>query len=143
MIYVDTNIVVSHVNSRDPLHEAAERLLARRRGSRLVVSQLVVTELYAVYSRTMGLSDVEVEALVEYSLSSLGASVEQVDCTRLFAEAQKHASTLRLRTLDLLHVVSAYLLGADAIATLDRDIVARRRVIRDVLGLEVYTAVEP
>ena len=102
-----------------------------------------MTELYAVYSRVMGLSDVELEALVEYSLASVGASVGHVDCTKLFTVAQSYAHLLRLRTLDLLHVVAAHLLGAEGIVTLDKDIVARSRVVEETLGMKVYTASSP
>ncbi|WP_244403940.1 type II toxin-antitoxin system VapC family toxin [Pyrolobus fumarii] len=140
---MDTNVVVSYVNRRDPLHEAAERLVARLRSRGLVASQLVVLELFAVYSRVMKVNDIELEAIVEYSLATLGARVEQVECVKLFAEAQRYAHVLRLRTLDLLHVVSAYLLGAEGIATFDRDIVAKSTTIEETLGLRVYTSPQP
>lgn len=139
MIYIDTNVVVSYINKKDPLHQAAKQLIGELGNSRLVVSPLVLVELYSVYSRTMNVSDLELEALVEYSIARLGASVEQVDCTRLFSEAQKHAHILRLRTLDLLHVVYAYLLGAKGIATLDREIARKSDAIEETLGLKVYT----
>jgi len=143
LIYVDTNVVVSYINGRDPLHGTAERLIAGLRGHGLVVSQLVVLELYAVYSRVMSLDDVELEALVEYSLAKLGARVEQVDCAKLFTEAQRRAHALRLRALDLLHVVSAHLLGAKGIATFDKDIAAKSKAIEGALGLKVYTYMQP
>jgi predicted nucleic acid-binding protein len=139
VIYVDTNVVVAYINKRDPLHMHAVQLVEELKEYKLVVSDLVLVELYAVYSRTMSLNDLELEALVEYSITRLGADVSHVDCTRLLSEAQRHVHVLRLKTLDLLHVVSAYLLGARGIATFDKDIIAKRRVVEKTLGLEVYT----
>ena len=46
---------------------------------------------------------------------------------------------LRLRALDLLHVVSAHLLEAKGIATFDKDIAAKSKAIEGALGLKVYT----
>ncbi len=40
--------------------------------------------------------------------------------------------------LDLLHVVSAHLLGAEGIVTLDRGIAVKSRIIEEALGLRVY-----
>ena len=140
MIYLDTNVIVSYVNPRDPLHGAARRLIESLRSRGLVVSQLVPLELSSVYSRTMRLTSLEIEALVEYSLSVTGARLEQVDCDRLILEAKLKAPELKLRTLDLLHVTAAYLLGAEAIATFDRDIIAKRDQILKTLHLHVYTA---
>ncbi len=139
MIYVDTNVIVAYVNENDPLHETAARLLDKLKDKKLVASRLVVVELYAVYSRVMKVSDVELEALVEYSLEKTGVSVQDVDCHELFFKAQIYAHSLRLKALDLLHVVAASLLGARAIASLDKDIIEKRNVIRKTLGLEVVT----
>ena len=140
MIYLDTNVIVSYVNRRDPLHDRAIGLVEGLRGRGLVASQLVVVELFSVYSRVLRLSDVELEALVEYSLWVTGVEVRRVDCEKLLLEARLKAGSLRLRTLDLLHVLSASLLGAEGIATFDRDIVSKRDVIGEELHLDVYTA---
>ena len=123
-----------------PLHERAVRLVSQLSKSfSLAVSQLVVAELYAVYSRTMRLSELELEALVEYSIAKIGAPVVDVDCSKLFKEARRTAYRLRLRVLDLLHVVSAYLAGAEGIATFDGDIIGRAEALGEELGLKVYS----
>ncbi len=139
MIYIDTNVVIAYINAKDPLHVYAHRLVEKLRREGFIVSNIVTLELYSVYSRTMGLSRVELEALVEYSTRVLDAVELRVDCEKLLSKAMRDAGTLRLRTLDLLHVVAAHQLGATGIATLDRDIVSRRDVVKKRLGLEVYT----
>lgn len=68
MIYVDTNVLVACINPRDKLHGRAVSLLSRYSGEELVVSQLVVLELYSVFSRVLGVDDVELEALVNHTI---------------------------------------------------------------------------
>ena len=144
MIYVDTNVLVSYVNPRDSLHTVARDYVSRFRDRyRLVVSPLTIVELFSVYSRKMDLSDVELEALVEYTIRSVGVSVLEIRWEDLVKQAMEYANRLKLRTLDLLHIVAAKIVGAKAILTFDRDIADKSSVVKEVLQLEVCSPYTP
>ena len=137
MIYIDTNVLVAYINPRDELHHRAISLLSKHDSSELVVSQIVVLELYSVFSRTMNLSDVEIEALVNYTIRKCGARIIHVEWDELFSKALSYANALKLRTLDLLHVTAAHLIGASAIITFDKDVWNKHKTIKDLTGIEV------
>ncbi len=61
-----------------------------------------------------------------------------MDLENVFRQAFKLAPTLRLRTLDLVHVAACKVIGAKSFATFDKDIVAKRDTIRKI-GVEVIT----
>ncbi len=137
MIYLDTNVLVAYINPRDKLHDKAVNLLSQHRDEDFAVSQLVILELYSVFSRVMGLSDDELEALVNYTIKVSNAksvSVEWDDICRL---ASSHANKLRLKVLDLLHVIAAYSTGIKRFMSFDKDINSRVDVIERLLGIEV------
>ena len=83
MIYVDTNVLIAHINPKDPLHEKALELISKYEKHRLVASQITTLELYSVFSRTMNLSDVELEALVKYTIRKCNVDVINVDWREL------------------------------------------------------------
>lgn len=132
MIYLDTSVIVSYVDEEDPNHGRAVELLGRLREDR-VASQLTLLELAAVYSRA-GLPNPV--SLAVYSLRVVGASLVDVDLNQVSRQALRYAPLLRLRTLDLLHVVAARMLGASAVASFDKEIAGRAGAIREALGLE-------
>ena len=137
MIYVDTNVLVAYVNNRDEMHDRAVALISSHRGEDLVVSQLVILELYSTFGRVMDVSDIELEALVKYVIRVCGVKSIEVDWDALYQQSLSYANKLKLRTLDLLHVVAAHLIGAKAIMSFDKDINGRSRVIADLLKMNV------
>ncbi len=137
MIYVDTNVLVSFINPSDPLHKRASELLSGH--DELVVSKFVVVELYSVYSRTMSLSDIELEAIVQYTLRKANVQVINVDWDKLIAKASSYANKLKLKTLDLLHVTASYLIGANSIITFDKDIKKKADTIQKELQITVIS----
>ena len=50
MIYLDTSVMVSYVNKRDPLHERSVEAIEGVKGTR-VASRLTAVELASVFSR--------------------------------------------------------------------------------------------
>lgn len=136
MIYLDTSVMVSYVNKRDPLHDRAVESVEGA-GQAGIVSRLTAVELASVFGRVTGAAGEELEALVEYALRRCGADLVEVDWEEVFSLALEHAGRLRLKTLDLLHIAAASIAGADAILTFDGDILSRGEVVRELLGLRV------
>jgi predicted nucleic acid-binding protein len=135
VIYLDTNVIVSYMDELDANHERAVRLLDGLKGER-VVSRLTLVELASVYSRA-GLE--APLSLALYSIDSAGARIGELDFNEAIMLAFRFSESLRLRTLDLLHLVSCKLLGADQFATFDRDIIAKSDSILRTLGVRVIT----
>ncbi|RLF12645.1 MAG: hypothetical protein DRJ68_03650 [Thermoprotei archaeon] len=137
MIYLDTNVLIAYINPKDALHRRAVNLLSRRSGEGFVASQLVVLELYSVFSRVMSVSDEELEALVNYTIKACGVEVVQVEWDEVYRSALSYANKLKLKVLDLLHVVVAQLAGAKTFMSFDRDINSMASVIEELLDLRV------
>jgi predicted nucleic acid-binding protein len=136
MIYLDTNVIVSCVDERDPNHDRALGLLSGLKGEK-VVSKLTLVELAAVFSMA---SLQEPIPLALFSIKSVGAKIVDVDFEEVLKRALSYAVELRLRTLDLLHVAISKTIECRGFATLDEDIVKRARDIGERLGIEVVTA---
>jgi len=137
LIYLDTNILIAYINPKDKLHNRAITLISGYQENEIVISQLVVLELYSVYSRIMNLSDIELEALVSYTIKKCKVKIATINWDELYSQSLSYANKLKLKTLDLLHVVAAYLVGAKTLISFDKDINIKRSIIRDLLGLEV------
>jgi len=135
LIYIDTCVIVSYVDEADPNHQRALRLVSRLGGDR-VVSILSLVELASVYSRA-GFG--EPLALAFYSVKKVRARVARLDFNEVLREAFARAPALRLRTLDLLHLVACGVLGCREFATLDTEVVKRSEAISRELGVTVVT----
>ncbi|MEB2836834.1 MAG: type II toxin-antitoxin system VapC family toxin [Desulfurococcales archaeon] len=131
-VYLDTSVIISYIDEADANHERALRFLEGLQAE-LAVSRLTLVELASVYARA-GLE--EPEALALYSIRRTGATLWRVDFNEVLAQAYRLAGALRLRSLDLLHVTAAKAIGANAIATLDKDIIAKAERLEDI-GLKV------
>jgi predicted nucleic acid-binding protein len=86
-------------------------------GDERIVSRLALVELASVYSRAGLKSPL---ALALYSIDSVGAQLGELDFNEALLLAFRLSDTLKLRTLDLLHVISCKLLGAEQFATFDK-----------------------
>ena len=136
MIYVDTSVIISYVDVKDPNHGLAENIVGYLKSKRAVVSYLVLVELASVYSRA-GL-DKPLE-LALYSIDLVGAEIVKVDFNEVLKYSFKYAPQLQLKTLNLLHIVTSSLIRAKESATLDKDIVRKANKIKEVLGVKVLS----
>ncbi|MEM4826931.1 MAG: PIN domain-containing protein [Desulfurococcaceae archaeon] len=127
--------IISYIDEADPNHEKAVELI-KTLGDRRVVSRLTLVELVSVFSRA-GLE--EPVALALYSIRSIKADMVQVDFNEVLNQAVKYAPILRLRTMDLLHLVASLLAECRKFVTLDMDIIKRSSIISKTLGIEVLT----
>ena len=135
MIYIDTNIILSYVDEKDPNRDEVIAF-SKRLDEDKIVSQLTVVELASVYARAELKKPVP---LAIYSIKRFGSSVIEAELNRVVKESLKHIQAVRLKTLDLLHITTAKVVGARAIATLDKDITKRADTIKNALGIEVMS----
>lgn len=136
MSYIDTSVLISYVNPDDSLHDKAVKLIDGFHEKKLV-SDLTIIELYSVFSRTMNLSNIEIEALVKYTLRKTNVEKLSVKWDRIYRRAIKLANELKLKSLDLLHITIASLSNCRFFATFDKDILRKSAIIREKLGLEI------
>ena len=135
MIYIDTNVIISYVDEKDPNHDKVMTISMQLDKER-IVSQLTLLELASIYARA------ELEKpipLAMYSIKRFGASIVEADLNIILRESLRHVPMLRLKTLDLLHVATAKVIGANSMVTLDKDIAKKSDVIKDAIGIKVIT----
>lgn len=124
------------MDERDPQHTVAEKLVQDIKKEKLVVSSLVLTELASVYSRA-GLE--KPLQLAIYSAELIGAERVKIDFNEALKQSFRLAPSLRLKTLDLLHVASCHLIKAEKLATLDKDIASISETLSKLLEIKVLS----
>jgi len=143
MDYLDTSYVLALAIKTDINHRKA--LALERTVSDPVISELVLVEAYTYFSRTLtpktGAPQEEfenmVEAMTRYTVKRSRARVASIDADELLDQAKQYAPKIRLRTLDLLHLLAARQIGANRIVTLDQDYARRSSQAKMWLNIEV------
>ena len=133
MEYIDTNVIISFLNSRDVNHERALKTLDHDGG--MITSPVAILELKSVLSRTTNLGTDEIEAFVDY-LPEINIEVPEVDMNKVVSNASEIAVNIRMKTLDILHLAAGVVLEADEFVTFDREFVEKEKEIVN-LGLKV------
>ena len=136
MIYLDTCVIISAVDELDSNHAKALKLLAELGNEDRIVSKLTLVELASVFTRA-GFDKPIVLAI--YAIRKVGAKIVDLDFDEVLDWAFRYVYELRLKTLDLLHVVACRIARATRFATFDRDIVSKSMHIRRVLGIDVVS----
>jgi predicted nucleic acid-binding protein len=134
-VYLDTNMVIANIDEKDPNHDSVVKLLDSISDGKFV-SRLTLVELVSVYARA-GLENPV--ALAMYSVEKAGAGIAGVDFNEVLEKAVLYAERLRLRTLDLIHVVVSSILGCKVLFTLDTDIINKSEKIKKELDITVIT----
>jgi len=135
VIYLDTNILISAIDEKDPLHLKALELLNKYNRVKRIISELTLVELASVYSRA-GFEDSLAYALA--TIKSLDAEIIEIDYNKVLKKAFRYSREFKLKTLDLLHVVTAIMVNAEYFATFDKDIIGKKEIIRKY-GLTIVT----
>ncbi|AFL66421.1 type II toxin-antitoxin system VapC family toxin [Desulfurococcus amylolyticus] len=136
LTYIDTSVIISYIDEADPSHDRGVRIVNSISGKR-GVSKLTLVELTSVYSRAGLENPIE---LAIYSIRRIRAEMLSVDFNELVEVAVKYAPILKLKTLDLLHLIACFKTGCKAFATLDNDIIKKASVVNKTLGIEIITA---
>jgi predicted nucleic acid-binding protein len=134
-VYIDANVIISFVDEADPSHGKALKLVNKLSRDR-VASMLTLVELASIYSRA-GLE--KPLALTLYSIEVVNARIADADFNNVLKTAFTYAQKLKLRTLDILHVVVASIAGCKEFATFDNEIIRKSKDIASNLGIEVVT----
>jgi len=171
MAYVDTNVIISFYFDDERNHEIARKIINRLRGrnARLYASPLTIVELFSAISRKLPNlrlpphveiivkelkpdEEMIVHILIRNMLESLNITVidddpivdlfdNRVRMFYVFRKAIENSVSLKLRTLNIIHVSYALQLASkgllDTFVTLDREIIDRRDfIIKLGLNLE-------
>jgi predicted nucleic acid-binding protein len=135
MIYLDTNVIISYVDELDSKHGDAERLFSILENDR-VVSKLTLAEIASAFSRANLDNPI---ALALYSIEQSGAKFVDVDFNDIIIKAPKLAEELRLRTLDLFHLVICGEIHAETFATFDENIINMSEDIHRLLNVRIVS----
>ncbi len=151
-VYVDTNVIIARYKPQDPLYSTANEFFTRK-DIEFIISPLSLVELNAVISRLLpsniivpsNIKKIDVPTLVEFiiydcnlrlvSKSYLTAYQIRKMKVRIPLEyylALLIADTIKLRTLDLLHLAYVYLMKdyVSVFVTGDEEIIERKNVIK-------------
>lgn len=157
--YVDTSVIIARYKPGDELFDDAENLFSRR-GLSFYGSPLTLVELYAVLSRVWHEIDIsnqvqkELKTIVTFIVKDCGlhiapetyATAVEIAGQRAripleYSLAYRHAETLKLRALDLIHVCYVSILkavyGVSTFITGDEEILAKSHIIREVFKINV------
>ncbi len=133
MNYIDTNVIISFLNSRDINHERALKTLDH--DGEMVTSQVAILELKSILSRTTALGTDEIEAFVDY-LPEINIEIPEVDMNKVVSNASEIAVNIRMKTLDILHLAAGVVLEADDFVTFDHEFREKEKEIVNI-GLRV------
>ena len=154
-LYVDTNIIIAYYKPSDPLYNVV-RTFFRRKES-FIITPINLFELYSVISRIRSyislpdkIKSVKARVIVQYIVEDLNLqtlartflvklSKMNVRIPAEYYLAIKLADSLKLRSLDLLHIAYASLLGneIDAFITGDIEILEKKDIIEEKTGVKV------
>jgi predicted nucleic acid-binding protein len=118
MNYIDTNVIISYLNTKDVNHSRALKIVEK--GDNMITSPIGILELRSVLSRTTKLNGDEIEAFVDYLLE-INLEVPEVDMNKVFSSASEIAIRIRMKTLDVLHLSASVILNASNFVTFDSE----------------------
>ena len=128
MEYIDTNILIAYIDKNDPKHSMAEQLFSEY--SNKIISELNIIEMRSVLSRS-NLMEEQIDALINYLLIKNDIKIKPIDINKSIMKGNEVVDILKLKTLDLLHIVNAILVKADKFITFDKDFVNKKNMIEN------------
>lgn len=131
MHYIDTNVILSFLNAADSNHSKAISVISET--GTMVTSGVTKLEIRSVLSRTTKLKEEEIEAFVLYA-GEMSIEVRELDMNEVIRRASEVVYFVKMKTLDILHVASCLLIGADTIVSFDREFTEKRKLL---LGLGI------
>jgi predicted nucleic acid-binding protein len=165
MSYLDTSVIIAYCVEGDPHHNKAVNIVEKLSQNKFYGSPITLVELYSVISRNIQKYELPpgIEEITNYKikllitvkyflqliplhLTSDEAKLGDFDQLKLFhkfLDAIDLADKLKLRTLDLLHIVYAGQLARKGLIkyfiTFDSDLLDKKEAILENAGVEVIT----
>jgi len=163
LAYVDTSAIISRYMPKDPMHKISQEFFSKK-GYALYITPLSLTELHSVFSRMLEQIllpkevkvdlPVTVSTLANFAIKHCNLTVASIPYTVLaeigdltvrapIEQAMSYllAGTLKLRSLDLLHIALCWVLKmqqrVDLFVTIDDEIDSKREIIREETGVKV------
>jgi len=134
LIYLDTSLIISYVDEKDPRHADAEELIKSLGSEKRIISSLVLVELASVYSRANLENPLQ---LAFYSVELIKAQQTNIEFNQVLKRSLTLAPQLKLRTLNLLHIAACHTTKAEKFATLDKEIAFKSEIISNLIGIKI------
>ena len=125
--------MILSLTEEDANYDRAKKIIG---SEDLVTGEVTAVELNAFYSRKLK-DSVKARAATLYSLELSNVRVVGVDWNKLHRESERLSLGLQLKALDVLQIASAVLIGAPTFITFDKDIVAKKDLVKKLTGIEV------
>jgi predicted nucleic acid-binding protein len=138
MEYIDTNILISLIDKNDNKHEMANGLIKKYNSA--IITELNLIEMRSVLSR-IELQEEEVDALIDYLFIKTDIKILDVDIMKCLKKGEEIANSVKLKTLDCLHIANAIIVGADKFITFDRDFKIKEEYIGKY-GIEIINPLQ-
>jgi len=133
MEYIDTNILISFIDKKDSKYNLANKLM--KNYDNKIITELNLLEIKSVLSRS-GVIEEEIDALDEYLLIKNDIKIVNIDFNRSINTGIDIINSIKLKTLDCLHIASAIIIHADKFITFDKDFKNKERTIKQ-FGIEI------
>ncbi|SMD30834.1 type II toxin-antitoxin system VapC family toxin [Picrophilus oshimae] len=118
MEYIDTNILISLINKNDNKHNIANELI--KKYNDIIITQLNILEMRSVLSR-VPVTEEEIDALIEYLFIKTNIKFVEIDINKALKKSGDIINSVKLKTLDCIHIASAIILNADKFITFNKD----------------------
>jgi len=133
MEYIDTNILISLIDKKDNKYNLANNLM--KNYDNKIITELNLLEIRSVLSRS-GILEEEIEALEEYLLIKHDIKIVDIDFNRSINTGKDIINSIKLKTLDCLHIANAIITHADKFITFDKDFKSKENNIKKY-GIEI------
>ena len=133
MEYIDTNILISLIDKNDSKYNLANKLM--KNYDNKIITELNLLEIKSVLSRS-GVIEEEIDALDEYLLIKNDIKIVNIDFNRSINTGIDIINSIKLKTLDCLHIANAIIIHADKFITFDKDFKNKERTIKE-FGIEI------
>ncbi len=137
MEYIDTNILISIIDKNDKKYVMANNLIKNYHNK--VITELNLMEMNSVLSR-IDISQEEIEALIKYLFIKTDIKLISLNFSESLGKAEEIVNTVKLKTLDCMHIANAIILNASKFITFDEDFKKKRASIKKY-GLEIINPV--
>ncbi len=133
MEYIDTNILISLIDKKDNKYDLANKLMKNYNNK--IITELNLLEMKSVLSRS-GIIDEEIDALEQYLLIKNNIKIIDIDFNRSINTGKDIINSIKLKTLDCIHIANAIIIHVEKFITFDKDFKNKENNIKKY-GIEI------